>query len=117
MLNRSSTALADAVLAYMEFLSDEDDEPPIVYPYHNGREHGWAVTLGVGPRLVTFSEDSFSNRIVLYTGSPLDFDSDYSPGGRAYAQRRLFPTNGAYDAAGAALEFLTDTEGVKHGHS
>lgn len=118
MLNRESTSLADAVLAYVTYLADDDDEDRVdidVFPYQNGREHGYALSwLGIGDpatgryvtRQAVFSVARSSDNIVLYTGNSGDFDINSIPREEAYARKRFFGWDAAAVVARAALAYL-----------
>lgn len=118
MVNRESTCLADAVLAYITYLADDDDEDRVdidVFPYQNGREHGYSLSwFGIGDdstgqwvtRQAVFSVARNSDNIVLYTGRSEEFDINSIPQDRAYERRRFFDWDDAAGVARAALTYL-----------
>lgn len=111
MLNTTSTSLARVVLSYVEWMSSENKDPEIdVYPYHNGREHGYALMSwheGTSEwRLAVFAEFRRSDDIVVYTGTTAEFDSNGSPLDEPYERKELFRWNEASGAADAVLAYL-----------
>lgn len=113
MLNLSVTALADAVLGYVKFLEGESAEMD-VFPYHNGREHGYAILSHIvdgQSRLAVFSRDRASGRIVLYLGETFQFDANYSPLEDVYNSAEYFLADDAFGVAKAALAWLSGEPG------
>lgn len=68
-----TTQKADAILSIVDHMTC-DDARLFVFPYQNGREHGWAVHNSANDRVVAFAELAGSDRIVVYTGKLGEFD-------------------------------------------
>ena len=82
-----------------------------LYPYQNGREHGWALvantSTGDGHRQVCFSEDRRSDNIVVYTGDLACFyPAGNVPNDSAYENAQYFPCGAYEDAARAIVAYF-----------
>jgi hypothetical protein len=94
-----TTAVADKVLAAVKQELAGQTFTVVVYPYFNGREHGWTlVVAGSGHATgVTFSEYRNSDEIVVYPGTN-PFVGAQPVTNEVYADKRFYPA-GAYRRA------------------
>lgn len=110
MVDTSTTALADAVLGYVKFLVPETCKLTL-YPYHNGREQGYALAAWASPdtepypepRVASFSEFRRSDNIAVYLGDVRDFTINMLPDARTYENALFFSWD---EAAAAAQEIV-----------
>jgi len=106
--------LADATLAYIEWLYDDRGLSPMyVEAYVNGREHGWSVSIGrlSQAEQCVFSEDRNSDRIVVYFGKKCEFSPQGNvPNAIAWERRKFYSCNNAMGAATYILEYLREDQ-------
>lgn len=98
-----TTQVADKVLAEVKrALTGRTDFTVVVYPYFNGREHGWTV-VGAGLAMcapgVTFAEYRNSDEIVVYLGTNPFLHGAQPVTDAVWAEKRFYPA-GAYRRAG-----------------
>lgn len=102
-INRT-TKLADAVLANIELIIDEDANY-YLEPYQNGREHGW--TIAKKTLKVAFAEYRSSDQIVLYIGERTDFNmSGNVPSDKVYENKVFLPYDDTMKAAQRIIAYL-----------
>ena len=110
MAIRRTMKLADAVLAYVEFMMDYDEDY-VLEPYQNGREHGYLLRSYESWRCVAFSENRNSDDIVLYYGDTHDFQmAGNVPSESAYSKAKYISYEKAIVAAERIIAFLTPSK-------
>lgn len=98
--------VADAVLAIVDFLSD--DQLLRLEPYQNGREHGWSL-YGSNYCQVAFSEYRNSDAIVVYAGKGNVFSMQGNvPTQEIWETRHMFEYDCVYEAARFIVDFLSE---------
>lgn len=99
-----STKQADAVLASIEYLMNEDASY-YLEPYQNGREHGHAITNN-GMK-VAFSENRNDDNIVVYFGKVGDFErAGNVPSDKVYSKKELFSFKEITKVSEKIIEYL-----------
>lgn len=99
--------LAQAVLAYVKWLVDEEEY--ILEPYQNGREHGFAILNYKDGLKVAFSEYRNSDSIVVYLGTTGDFATGGNiPSDEIYSKKEFFAYNEAFEAAQRIHKYLSN---------
>jgi hypothetical protein len=105
---KRSTLLADAVLAFIELLCD-DEVSLWLEPYQNGREHGWSLSGSDGKRKAVFSEHRNTDQIVVYLGKQIDFGmAGNVPSDKVYGAAVFYSYDRVSTAARDILDYLND---------
>jgi hypothetical protein len=92
---QTTTRVADEVLTHLrrnlrDFRREDGRGTLYVYPYLNGREQGWTLTIEIDLPVLTFSENRNSDDVVVYEDAEWNLYGNTTPSEESYENRRFF---------------------------